>query len=266
MDLHLTEQQPWIRKAARAGLSAKGFIYLLLGLLAFMAAFEIGGQQTENTTPTGALETLHDWPAGKILLIVLTAGLICYTVWRFVQAANVNENSDKKKWMKRIRYAFSALSYLAVAFSAVQILQNSSSSSGGNESRAATVLSQPFGQWLLGIGALVMAGVGIYQIWYGWSGGYRKHINRHPGTHGNLLLKSGTIGYVSRGIVWLIIAYLLLRAALNANAGEAGDTSEAFILVERGTAGSLLLGALGIGLCAYGIFNFLRARYEDFKN
>ncbi len=77
-----------------------------------------------------------------------------------------------------------------------------------------------------------------------------------------LLLKSGKIGYVARGIVWLIIAWLFSKAAWFSNASEAGDTAEAFRFLEEASYGSYLLGALGLGLLCYGIFNFIRAFYE----
>ena len=80
----------------------------------------------------------------------------------------------------------------------------------------------------------------------------------------SLLLRSGKIGYIARGIVWLLIAWLLGNAAIHANASEAGGTGKAFEFMESTQGGTYLLGALGIGLIAYGIFNFIRARYDHF--
>ena len=128
-------------------------------------------------------------------------------------------------------------------------------------------LNHSFGQLVIGLAALVLAGVGIYQIYYGLSEKYRKHVqqlNLHS-SRSSLLLRAGKAGYISRGIVWLIIAYLLLRAALHNNSSEAGDTGKAFEFIESSAFGSYLLGALGVGLIAYGVFNFIRARYETFR-
>lgn len=80
-----------------------------------------------------------------------------------------------------------------------------------------------------------------------------------------LLLVSGKIGYVVRGIVWLLLSYLMIRAAIHSNAGEAGDTGKAFSLVENNTMGSYFLAAIAIGLILYGLFTFIRARYEKFE-
>jgi hypothetical protein len=159
--------------------------------------------------------------------------------------------------------------YLSFAFIAIKMLFKERESSGGNsnETMVGELLSKPFGQWLIGFIAIAIAGVGIYQAYYGFSGKYKKHVtnlNLYSGKS-EYLLKAGKIGYVSRGIVWLIIAFLMLKAALHANAKEAGDTAKAFQFLESASYGSALLGALGIGLILYGAFNFIRARYESFN-
>lgn len=251
---------------ARLGLIAKGMVYVILGALGFMAAFEIGGHTNSDTNKTGVFDYIKEFPGGIVALILLAAGLLCYSFWRGVQTfSNTNE---KKKWSKRARYFFSSLVYLSLAYTAVQmIILNRSDKADKNQYWAAEVLNKPYGQWLIGLGALVLTGVGIYQIYFGISEKYKKHVqqlNLHS-SGSALLLRSGKIGYVSRGIVWLIIAYLAFRAALYNKSSEAGDTGKAFDFIESFSFGSYLLGALGIGLIAYGAFNFIRARYETFK-
>jgi hypothetical protein len=54
-----------------------------------------------------------------------------------------------------------------------------------------------------------------------------------------------------------------MNAARHASASEAGDTTKAFQFVE-GSFGSILLGALAVGLMLYGAFNFIRAQHERF--
>ena len=259
-------QQSSIARIAQAGLVAKGIVYVLLGILAFMAAFEIGGQSTGNTDRGGVFTTLKDLPGGTILLALVVAGLFCYTAWRAIQVFHPSGGDGKAS--KRLRYAFSGLAYLGVAMGALRLLlYNEKDNGGGNQQLAATLLQQSYGQWLLGIAALIMAGVGVYQLYYGLSEKYRKHVQglSLSSPVSALLVRSGKVGYIARGVVWLIIAWLLLRAARHANSAEAGDTAQAFQFVEGSTAGSLLLGALGLGLAAYGVFNFIRARYERFS-
>jgi len=261
-------QQNGITRIAQAGLIAKGIVYVLLGILAFMAAFELGGQSEQGADRSGVFSTLKDLPAGTLLLALVAAGLFCYSIWRGIQVFRPAHSGGTHKAGKRLRYLSSGLTYLLVAITAVRLLvYNSKDSGSGNQEMAATLLSRSHGQWLLGTAALIMAGVGVYQLHYGLSEKYRKHVQGLSLSDpvSSMLLRAGKAGYVSRGVVWLIVAWLLLKAALHANSAEAGDTSKAFQFIEHSTAGSLLLGVLGLGLAAYGVFNFIRARYERFQ-
>ena len=261
-------QRSTVHTLAKAGLISKGIVYIILGALAFMAAFEIGGATNSDSDRSGVLNSLRDMPAGTVLLILLTIGLLCYCVWRVVQAVHARGENGRKKWGKRLRYIFSCLAYLSLAFAAFQVVLHQSADNGDqNQHWAQKILEKPFGQWLLGIGGLILAGVGLYQIWYGLSEKYKKHVQsnrQHAGVTSKLLV-AGKIGYVARGIVWLLLSYLLIKAAIEANPSEAGGTGKAFQFLESWSAGSLLLGGLALGLIAYGIFNFIRARFETFR-
>lgn len=260
-----------IKSIARIGFIAKGLIYCLIGILAFMSAFEVGGQTNKSTRKSAIFATVQHLPAGKPILILLTAGLLCYSFWRAVQFFNDTENkgSDFKGFCKRLRYLFSCIVYLSFAAVAFKTLRNDNQNKGssGNQKIVSALINKPFGQPLVFIVASIIASIGIYQIFYGISKKYKKHINTLNLQSGaaKYLLISGVAGYVSRGIVWLVIAWLMFRAALHVNAREAGDTTTAFDFLERSSYGSYLLGALASGLILYGIFNFVRARYEKFN-
>lgn len=250
-----------IKRMAEIGLVAKGAVYILLGSLAFMAAFELNGQSNKDATQSGALAFVKNLPAGEILLVTLVAGLLCYSGWRIIQAFRQNIS-----WQKRLRYGFSGLTYLALAGTAVKIARGKRSSGDQNQQVAQELMSNSFGPLLIGACALVLAIVGSYQVYYGLSEKYRKHVQELSlqSSHASVLLLSGKIGYISRGVVWLVIAFLFLRAALFSSGSEAGNTGKAFQFIETSPLGSPLLGFLGLGLFAYGVFNFVRARYERF--
>ncbi|MGI8600442.1 MAG: DUF1206 domain-containing protein [Chitinophagaceae bacterium] len=251
-------------RLARIGLVTKGIVYLAIGALAFMAAFRIGGQKENEADRTGALE-LFEKTGGIWLLGLIAAGLICYALWRVIQAASGRGNSNSYK--KRLRYFLSGLGYASIAITAIRIILKQRKDDGDqNQQYAAELLSQPMGEWLVGIGALIFAAIGIYQVYYALSKKYKKHVdtlNLHSNT-AFVLLRMGKIGYLARGIVWLILAFLLTRAAIYKNSYEAGGTGKAFEFVQDGFMGNYLLAAIGLGVAAYGIFAFTRARYERF--
>ena len=252
----------FIKRVAQAGLIAKGVVYVLLGVLAFMAAFELGGKGNKDATQSGTLRLVKDMPAGEVLLFVVAAGLICYAVWRGIQT--FRSGGEKKSWPKRLRYLFSGLTYLAFAITALRLEAGDRPSGDQNQHVAGELMSKPFGQVLVGLSGLILLAVGLYQMYYGLSEKYRKHVQGSSlsSVQSTLLLRAGKIGYISRGVVWLVIAVLFLRAAFLARASEAGNTGKAFQFIETSPYGSPLLGALGVGLVAYGVFNFVRARYD----
>lgn len=257
-----------MKPIARIGLTAKGVVYVLLGILAFMAAFGISGKSSQDTNKSGVFDFIQEQPAGTVLLWVVVLGLVCYLVWRIIQtfADTEDKGEDVKGILVRARYLFSGLIYGSLAVQAIRMLTSHKKSSG-NKSQEFTqeLLSKPMGQWLVGLVAAILLGVGIYQIVYGLSEKYRKHVNKSvPVDAKPILLTAGKVGYLARGVVWLLLSYLFFQASLNASSAEAGDTSKAFSVLSSSDYGPYLLAIVGIGLVCYGLFNFIRARYEEF--
>lgn len=252
-----------ISRLAMVGLFAKGTVYLLLGVLTACAGFSLFGKSENSADKSGVFSLVGEQSGGKVLLAVIAIGLVCYCIWRLIQSFSDSENkgSGKKGLAIRARYFLSAAAYGAVAFQVCRMVISDDPGSGDSfEKVAAELLSKPFGQWLIGVGGLVLAAIGFYQIYYGYSEKYRKHVDQFKGKE--MLLKAGKIGYVARGVVWLLLAWLLIKSALHANPNEAGDTSQAFSFLNGMSYGSYLIAAIGMGLICYGIFNFIRARCE----
>src|SRR4028118_482556 len=144
---------PGITLLARFGYAAKGVVYIIIGVLAAYEAFTSGGRTTDSR---GALEEIMIQPYGKYLLGAVAIGLAGYALWRFVQA--LKDTEDKGSGVKgiaiRIGYAVIGVIYFGLAFSAVQIILGSggnSSSDSTSKEWTATLLEQPFGQWLVGL-------------------------------------------------------------------------------------------------------------------
>ncbi|MFD2515618.1 DUF1206 domain-containing protein [Pontibacter locisalis] len=259
----------WVENFAKVGLTAKGVVYCLVGILAFMAAFELGGGSSQSAGKKGVFQFILEQPFGKWLLGAVALGLACYAIWRFIQGFRDTENEghDAKGIGKRIRYIFSGLVYGALAYLAANMALGNGGSGGGGESRetlASQLLQQPFGQWLAGIVAVAIIATGLYQIYYGLSDKYKKKVQQVGLKHDieEKMIRMGKIGYVARGIVWIVIGYMFLQAALQSNPQQAGGSSSAFRFLENSSYGSYLLGAVAIGLVFYGIFMFMRAKYQ----
>jgi len=261
----------WIKSIAKAGFMAKGLVYSLVGLLAIMSAFHLGGQKSENSDQTGVFKFIEEQPAGKIILLIVAIGLLCYSIYRFIQTFLDTEKKGTKMsgLAKRFTYFFSSATYLFISFLAFKVFADKKDSGGGNTKQDAisTLLQEDYGKWLLIAAAIIIAGIGLYQIWYGNSEKYKKHIDTQKlGVNASrYLLRAGKVGYIARGIVWLIISFLFFKATMNGKPSEAGSTSSAFSFIQDASYGTYLLAALGLGLICYGVFNFVRAAYEKFK-
>ncbi|QYJ67842.1 DUF1206 domain-containing protein [Flavobacterium litorale] len=252
----------------RIGLITKGIVYCLLGAIAFMATFNINGQSVNNASKKGVLDFLDKQTGGQILLAVLALGLVCYSIWRFIEFVRTLKDSgkeDKKDKVKSVRYLFSGISYGLLAVSVIKRVLNSASSSGNKKQDVVrTIMQEPAGQWLIGVVALGFVAVGIYQIYYGYSEKFKKHVDETvTGKSQDVVLVAGKVGYMARGVVWLLLAWLLGKAAMSANASQAGGTSEALSSISDAPYGVYLLAAIGLGLVCYGVFSFVRAKYED---
>jgi uncharacterized membrane protein YidH (DUF202 family) len=261
----------WVENFARFGLTAKGVVYCFVGIFAFMAAFELGNNSTQDAGKQGVFQFLLNQPYGKWLLAIVAFGLISYAIWRFIQAVRDTEDqgNDAKGISVRLRYVFSGIVYSGLAYLAAKMVLGENKSNGDSrETMASELLQQPFGQWMVGIVALITMGTGVYQIYYGLSDRYKKHVRRAGMKHEieGKMVRIGKIGYVARGVVWLVIGYMFLKAAMQSNAQQAGGSSQAFRFLENSSYGSYILGAVAIGLVFYGIFMFMRAKYQPITN
>lgn len=253
-----------IKSIAQAGLIAKGTVYVLLGLLAFMAAFHIGDQRADHTSKKSMFGFIEKQTGGPVILVVLAIGLLCYSAWRMIQTFRDTEDkgTDPKGLAVRGRYFFSGLVYASLAFYAVKILFAGNTRGNNKQEKVQEVLNKPFGEWIFGIIAIGIFSVGVYQCFYGLSERYRKHLDKANHENNKLFPIAGKIGYVARGIVWLILGWMSGKAALHSNSAEAGDTSKAFSFLAEASYGSYLLAATAVGLICYGLFNFIRVRHD----
>ena len=258
----------WVKRFAKIGLVAKGIVYCIVGTLAFMAAFNIGGETAQGADKQGVFRTILEQPFGQIMLGLVAIGLLFYAFWRIIQALKDTENkgNDLKGMGRRIGYLFSGIIYGALAFYAAQLVMGDDQSQGGDsrQTLAQKLLEQPYGKWLAGAVAVGIILVGLNQIYRGWSGKYKKQVQSAGRKHEAdvAMIRAGKFGYVARGIVWIITGYLFMRAALYSNPQEAGGTSSAFQFLEEASYGPFLLGAVAIGLVCYGVFMFMRAKYQ----
>src|ERR1700761_6489713 len=90
---------PALRWLARAGLVARGVLYVIIGWIAIQVAFGQSGQQADQT---GALHLLGRSPAGQVALWLLAVGFAAMCVWRLTEAAFGAAEDDGAKATVRL--------------------------------------------------------------------------------------------------------------------------------------------------------------------
>jgi hypothetical protein len=257
---------PWIERLARFGYAAKGVVYVLIGSITALGAYRGGGGTTDSR---GALTHVVHQPYGRVMLGVVAVGLAGYALWRLTQALRDTEDkgSEFKGLAVRFGYACIGVVYAGLGYSAVRLILGHGAGKNSDESSrewTALVFAFPFGRLLVGLAGLGVIGFGIYQCYKAFTAKFRKKWKRHEMSERSRALakRAGQVGLVARGVVFGIIGIFLIQAALRARPEEARGLSGALRALEQQPYGPYVLGAVALGLVAYGFYMFVEARYR----
>jgi hypothetical protein len=233
----------------RLGFAARGFLYILIGLLVVLTG------RTEDLT--GALEYVGEG-SGKLLLIALAAGLATYGLWRLSDAALGTEHrgSDWKTLGKRAVAGGIGAVYLYLGYKALRVVFADRAGGAGTEQQADTVLDLPGGELVLFAAAGALAVAGANQLWTAYGCRFMRRLQEGAG--GQAWIKwMGRLGYAARGVIFLVVAWLIFRAAADHAASEAGNLEKALDVL-RGP----FLVPIALGLFLFGAFSLVEARFR----
>lgn len=244
---------------ARFGLSAMGFVYVLVGILTAMTAFNWGGKKTGTK---GAIAYLAGQPFGKILLATMAIGLFSYAFWRIYQTFYDTRNlgKDFKALFTRAGYFTGGLFYGTLGFVAVKLLFGS-----GYDNQQKVIinaLSSKYGSYFAIIFGLVLAGKAIFESYFVVSNQFKKNVqaSEMPPKAQTTLLKFGVIGHSARALVFGVMSFLTVRTGVTFRNKKMSTLTDAFQFLDN-EFGDVVLGLVALGFLCFGLFMFVKAKY-----
>jgi len=251
-----SKQVGWL---ARAGLAARATVYVVIGILALLAAI---GSSGRNVDQQGALAELltHSW--GTLLVGLLAVGFLGYAVWRLAEAAfGVTGEPDGAG--PRLKSAFRGVVYLALTFTAVSALRGSTQSQKGKQtSLTAEVMSHSGGRVLVGLVGLAIVAGGAALVVEGYQLKFMRFFRAVPPQVRRVVVHLGRVGTIGRGVVFVLVGVLVVSAAWTFDPDKAGGMDTAFRTLLEQPYGKVLGILAALALLAFGVYGYAEARWR----
>jgi hypothetical protein len=269
MDLAAGKQQvrrasdsPWLERSVQVGLIAYGVVHLLVTWLALQLAF---GHSSQPANQYGALHELAQQPFGAALLWVVGVGFVALSGWQAIEAGwGHRQEDDPKRALKRVGSAGKAVIFLVIAISAFRIAVGVGSTSK-SQAMTARLMSAPLGQLLVGLVGVLIIVVAIVQFKRGFTTSFTKELGpgATSGTSGSATVRLGQVGYIAKGVAFLVLGGLFVWAAVTYEPKKTGSLDAALGTLLDAGVGPWLLVLVALGIGCFGLYCLAWARYPD---
>jgi uncharacterized membrane protein len=249
------------RVLARAGLTARGIIYILIGWVAILVAL---GQTSHEVDQQGALQLLAGKPYGVVSLWLLGIGFAGYSLWRLSEAA-FGVTGEGNGAGPRLKSLVRALVYAGFAYLTFQVIFGAQSSQTGKQQDwTAKVMHHTGGQWLVGVIGLIVVIVGLALVVEGVRRKFVKNLRtaemRPPIRR--IVVRLGVIGTAARGLVFALAGVLVIESAVTYDPSKAGGIDKALRTLRDQPFGEFLLILAALGLIIFGVYGLCEARWR----
>lgn len=253
---------PWFERGTRLGYVIRGLLYGIVGVLALGQALGFGGEATDMR---GGIQAVTDNPLRYPSLAVALVGLGAYSAWGFVRAAYdpLHRGDDPVGLAARLGFLWSGVSYAALAFFLIQLGAGHPAHGEMTRDFVAAALQHPAGRWVAAAAGAVALAFGLGQFVDAAKATFRKDLQRGAMTRWQRLAAEylGRFGMLSRGVIFTMLGWFVVVAALAQQAAQARGWGAVFQLLAAQPFGRALLGAVSLGFVALGLHSFACARW-----
>jgi hypothetical protein len=260
-------RHPYIKKLARLGFYAKGFLFLVIGILAVLGA--IGDPGGKLADPTGALARIAAAPFGKIILIIFIAGALGQGAWNILRGLADVDNAGKnfQGISKRVIAGGVGVFYLFLAWTAWSIILSANVSvENGKVQKTMTALflALPLGWILVILIGLGVIGAGINECYSGLTGKYQENFKMYQveGASRKVINVLGFLSFLVRALIYALMGYYFVWAGINYNPNDAIGIDGALWLLSQTYYGKTILFITAAGVICHGILALYEAKYR----
>jgi len=252
---------PFAHFLARAGLTARGVIYILVGWVAALVAL---GHSSREADQQGALQMLASKPYGLASLWLLALGFAAYALWRLSEAA-FGVTGEKPGAGPRLKSLARAIIYAGFSYLTFTVIAGTArSQSGRQQDFTATVMQHTAGRVLVGVVGLVVVGCGIALIVEGVRKKFMKHLDtaRMSRRTRRVVELLGMTGTIARGLVFALAGVGVIDAAVTHHAAQSGGIDKALLTLRNQPFGEFLMLLAALGLLIFGAYGLCEARWR----
>jgi hypothetical protein len=253
------EANPVLQSGARVGYAVSGVLHLLIGWIGLQIAWSGSGRSADQS---GALRTLAGTGPGRLTLWVAVVGFAALGVWQLAYGLATRPARGSSPWAARAKGVAKAVLYLALAWTCLNTARGRPSSSKAQSADfTATLLQHTGGRLLVSLIGLAVIGAGGYHVVKGWTRKFLHDLRDLGGHSDTFVTRAGMVGYIAKGVALAVVGVLFVTAAVQNSSSKATGLDGALRALAEQPFGRWLLTAVALGIAAYGVYSFARARY-----